>query len=174
MDSFGINGYSFAVPDAAEYPFLHPGCSAVLYVGEQDIGYLGELHPLAAKNYDLEEKVLVAEISLRPLFAAIPQLRQCRDLPKYPAVTRDISLLGSADVSAAAIEATIREQGGEFLSRVELFDLYDKDPIPQGLRSLTYALTFQNYERTLTDEEVNKSFEAIVACLKERWQINLR
>ncbi|MGI5891745.1 MAG: phenylalanine--tRNA ligase subunit beta [Bacillota bacterium] len=171
---FGIEDYRFVMPEAKEYPFLHPGCSSLLFVGGQFIGYLGEIHPAVGKNYDLDQRVLLAELSLAPLFEVIPAVRQCKELPKYPAVTRDISLLGAASISSADIESAIYEQGGPYLEKVELFDLYDKPPIPQGLRSLTYALTFQNYEKTLTDEEVNKSFDSIVAYLDNKWGIKLR
>ena len=95
-------------------------------------------------------------------------------MPRYPEVKRDIALLGDANVAAADIEAAIRRAGGAYLRSVRLFDLYDQAPIPEGQRSLAYALEFRDEERTLTDKEVDAAFAAIVQELAEHYNYQLR
>ncbi|MGI6361356.1 MAG: phenylalanine--tRNA ligase subunit beta [Bacillota bacterium] len=175
LDFFAITDYQFTPADEQEYPFLHPGCSAVLSLGERLVGYLGELHPLVAKNYDLEEeRLLVCEMDLAVLQTAASADKYCRPLPKFPAVMRDIAVLGDASIPVAEITATIYAQGGKYLEKAELFDLYDQEPIPVGQRSLAYALTFQDYEKTLTDAEVDAAFNQIVKALGDKWDLRLR
>ena len=139
------------------------------------IGVLGELHPQVAENYQLSGRVIVAELSLQPLFlAALAQGNKDHSLPRYPASNRDIAVIGSCDIPEQEIAATIREAGGEHLRSVQLFDLYDQAPIPQGQRSLAYALDFRDDNRTLTDKEVDAAFDAIVKALAEQHDYQLR
>lgn len=157
-----------------EEPYLHPGKSAAIFFQGQKIGIIGEVHPLVGEAFGLEKAAVVLEIALSAVFEAASVISKCRELPKYPAVTRDIALIGSNDIAAADIEAAIYQKGGPFLRRVELFDLYDKPPIPEGSRSLAFALSFQDYERTLTDSEINETISSIIDYLNEKWQLKLR
>lgn len=156
-------------------PFLHPGRTAALLLNGEEIGYLGEIHPKVAENYQLTGRVIVAELALPAVMAAALALgNKDHDLPKYPASTRDIAVIGSSDIAESQVAAVIRNAGGEFLRRVRLFDLYDKAPIPAGCRSLAYSLEFRADERTLTDKEVDAAFASIVAALESELGYKLR
>ena len=173
-DKFNLSQVSFKPVNNEEYPFLHPGRSAVIYSSGRKIGFLGEIHPLVAGNYGLEKKVTVLEVALDAFYDVAGTVVKCRELAKYPAVERDIALIGSSNVPAEDIIADIKEKGGEYLENVELFDLYDKPPIPEGQRSLAYSLTFQAKDRTLTDTEINQRFNDIVEHLNAKWDLKLR
>jgi phenylalanyl-tRNA synthetase beta chain len=155
--------------------YLHPGRAASIMLDGLKLGVIGELHPQVAENYQLAGRVIVAEFSLEPLFlAALSRGNQDHDLPRYPASTRDIAVIGSDAVAERQIAAAIRETGGAILRSVRLFDLYDQPPIASGQRSLAYSLEFRNDSRTLTDKEVDEAFAAIVRALKEKYAYQLR
>lgn len=168
----GVATPSFQVE---QRPYLHPGRTAALYLNQQQIGYLGELHPAVAEAYELSGRVYVAELALPTLLAAAAARGNCdHGLPRYPASVRDIAVIGDSQVPAAQIEAQIFAAGGSILSTVQLFDLYDQAPIPAGQRSLAYSLQFRAEDRTLTDEEVNEAFQSIVTALQQNCGYQLR
>ena len=168
----GVGPFQFSRCQAT---YLHPGRSAQISLDGLTVGYLGELHPEAAEAYELTGRVQVAEISLPSLLlAAGRQENRPHDLPKYPASTRDIAVIGSVDVDAAVVAQCIWENGGPALRQVRLFDLYDQAPIPAGQRSLAYGLQFRKDDGTLTDQEVDQAFADIVAALEHRCGYRLR
>jgi phenylalanyl-tRNA synthetase beta chain len=171
--AFNINPFSFERTQADLYPFLHPGRSAIILIEGITLGYLGELNPQAAANYDLPTGTVVAELRLAQLFAAARQPFSS-GLPKFPAIERDIALVGSADIPAANIDYTIRSAGSSLLEHIKLFDMYDGPPIIKGQRSLAYALSFRAAERTLTDMEVDRIIQSIIDELTKKYQIKLR
>ena len=156
-------------------PFLHPGRAAALLLDGEEIGFIGEIHPKAAENYQLSGRVIAAEITLPKVVArALAQENKNHELPKYPASTRDIAVIGRTDIAESDVAALIRKAGGEFLRGVRLFDIYDKPPIPEGCRSLAYGLEFRSDERTLKDKEVDAAFAAIVEALDKELGYKLR
>ncbi len=169
--SLGISGIRFS---RTVKPYLHPGRTAAILLNDTEIGVIGEVHPLTAAAYEAENRIICAELQAEPLFAAAKIVPQQHELPRYPAVNRDIALIGSDQVPATAIEAAIIEAGGEHLTKAELFDIYAGAPIPAGQRSLAYALTFINEQRTLTDKEIDQAFAAIVKNLNDKLNIKLR
>ncbi len=162
------------VEATSAYPFLHPGRAAKIMVGGKEAGFLGEMHPQVAKNYDLSGRACVLQLELNKLFAARKNKKEVCSLPKFPATTRDIALVAKVDIPAALIEKTITEAGGKYLTKVELFDVYQGAQVTDGFRSLAYGLTFQAPERTLTDDEVNGYFKNILSELGEKLQVQLR
>ena len=156
-------------------PFLHPGRAASLWLEGEEVGFIGEVHPGVAENYQLTGRVIVAEMALAPFIAsALAKGNKDHELPKYPASTRDIAIIGKADIPASEVAAVIRKAGGEYLRQVRLFDLYDKAPIPEGCRSLAYGLEFRSDEGTLKDKKVDAAFAAIVAALESELGYKLR
>ncbi len=155
--------------------YLHPGRAAAILLDGLSVGLIGELHPAVAENYQLAGRTIVAELSVTPLLmAALSLANRKHDLPRYPASTRDIALIGSDEIPQSAIAEAICAAGGEFLQQVKLFDLYDQAPIPAGKRSLAYALLFQSEQGTLTDKEVDQAFDAIVKTLADKYNYLLR
>src|SRR4051812_479300 len=142
-------------------PFLHPGRAAVVRVGGDEVGWLGELHPLVAREWDLSD-VAVFELALDPVLAAAPEAVQYEDLTSFPPVRQDLAVV--VDAPAADVVRVVREAGGELLRAVRVFDRYEMD---DGRVSLALHLEFAAADRTLTDEEVAGVRETIVAKLRE-------
>ena len=161
--------------ERAEAEYLHPGRSARILLNGEELGVIGELHPQAVENYQLEGRVVVAELTLPLLFnAALSAGNQDHSLPRFPASTRDIAVIGDSDIPASDIRKQILLSGGPYLKSAALFDLYDKAPIPEGQRSLAFSLQFRSDDRTLTDAEVDEAFAAIVQALDEKFGYKLR
>ena len=142
--------------------FLHPGKAALVRERDAIVGYVGALHPDVAANFELKEETFVAEIALGELLARTPAAERFRPLDRFPAVSRDLSVLCSAGVAAADLLEAVRRAAGALLRSVAIVDRYDRPPVPEGKVSLTVALLFQSSERTLAGEEVQEAVERVV------------
>ena len=118
---------AFAAPKDAP-PFLHPGRSAVVHAGVVELGWIGELHPLIARAWDLEGGAAF-ELDFDAMAAATPQVEQFADVTSFPAVRQDIAVVAPAEVEAAAIRAVVLEAGGELLAGAEVFDVYEGEQV---------------------------------------------
>ena len=153
---------------AAQEVYLHPGRQANALVNGEAIATLGELHPDVAAKYDMDTRVYVEEMRLRPLYAAADQRVLYKPLPRFPAVERDVALLCDASLPVAEIERTIRAAGGRYLESVELFDVYQGAQIADGQKSVAYSLMFRSADGTLTDAEIDPALTKIFKNLKEK------
>lgn len=133
---------------------LHPGRSADVYLQNQRIGFLGEMHPSLEKEWGLE-RVVLFELEFNPLFARMRQIIRAHSIPRFPAIQRDLAVVVTLETQADAVMSKMRKLGGELLQQVEIFDVYTGKPIPDDRKSLAFMLRYQSLERTLTDEEVN-------------------
>lgn len=185
MDFYDIKGVVQAllrglyITDAeytrTDHTTFHPGRSAQLSIKGVTIGDFGELHPSVATTFKLEDvPVLVAEFDLDALIKAIPARHLVTSLPVTPAVLEDIAILVPDSLTHAEVEATIRRAGGNLLRDVTLFDVYRGESIPQGHKSLAYALTYQTDDRTLKDKDVKKVRDKIIATLDRQLGVKLR
>jgi phenylalanyl-tRNA synthetase beta chain len=150
-------------PEGGQQPFLHPGRSGSVLVGGDSAlaGWVGELHPLVARAWDLEAAVAF-DVDLAALIGrSAVGAERYRDVITYPPVHQDIAVVVPDDVSAAAVRAAVLEGGGPLLRSAVVFDLYRGEQAGEGNKSLALRLTFQDPERTLTDEEVAKLRESI-------------
>ncbi len=144
-----------------EQPFLHPGRSARVLVEGEDAGWIGEIHPLVCRTWDLESAAGF-EVDLAPL-VAISALGEetYEDVISYPAVHQDVAVVVDDGVPAAEVRTAVLEGGGELLRSAEVFDLYRGEQLGEGRKSLALRLTFRAADRTLTDEEVAERRTAI-------------
>jgi phenylalanyl-tRNA synthetase beta chain len=153
-------------PAAAAY--LHPGRAAELVIGGRAVGSFGQLHPTVADVMGLGGRVVLAgELDVEALQAAVPGRYAYTPVPRFPPALRDIAVVVDRDVPADRLAAEIRAAGGGLLRQVRLFDLYRGGSIPEGKKSLAYALTYQAEDRTLTDKEVDKAHKKIEERLKQ-------
>jgi phenylalanyl-tRNA synthetase beta chain len=151
--------------EVGEEPFLHPGRSAHVSVGEEAAGWIGELHPLVCRAWDLEAAVGF-EVDLAALVAAATAGKETfEDVTSYPAVNQDIAVVVPSEVTAEQVRAAVVVAGGELLQAADVFDLYEGEQIGEGNKSLALRLEFRTPDRTLTDEEVAASRSAIEAEL---------
>ena len=133
-----------------------------------------QISPIQAKKLDLRDAVYVAELELGSLLAAQTHEKTFRELPKFPAVVRDMALVVDETVSHAEIVAAIDKGRNKVLERVELFDIYMGSSIPTGKKSMAYSLTFRAADRTLTDAEVNGAHEQLKRSLVQTLKCEIR
>ena len=149
------------------HPFLHPGRSARVLVGGLEAGWLGELHPLVCREWDLEAatgfEIHLAELAAGSSFG----LERYEDVTTYPAVHQDLAIVVGEEVPAATVREVVLAGGGELLRSATVFDLYRGEQVGAGRKSLALRLEFRAADRTLTDAEVAERREAIKAALAE-------
>ena len=140
-------------------------------------GHFGELHPRSAPAFGKElvgKTVLVAELDLEAIVAAIPERFRCEPVPQYAPVLRDIAVVVDEATPADRVLAEVRAGGTDLLRGARLFDVYRGESIPPGTKSLAYALTYQADDRTLTDKEIDKAHKKIEDRLKHVLKAQIR
>ncbi len=153
--------------EPASEPFLHPGRAARVSAGGAEAGWIGEVHPLVCREWDIEAAVGF-ELSLAPLFAAAKAGGETfEDVTTFPSVRQDLAVVVPRDVSAARVSEAVLSGGGELLREAEVFDLYEGEQVGEGRKSLALRLEFRAVDRTLTDEEVAAQRDSIVAALEQ-------
>lgn len=157
---------------AEEHSTLHPGQSAIIERDGDVIGYLGALHPELAKTLDINQPVYVFELSLTKIKAG--QLPQFKELSRFPEVRRDLAILLDRSVLVDQLLSVIKAAAGEYLTNVQLFDVYQGKGIDPNQKSIAVGLTWQHPERTLNDEEINTLFQNITSVLERQFNAMLR
>ena len=155
-------------------PSYHPGRCAMVSIDGVDLGYIGQVHPLVAKNYGIDCEVYCAEINFTKLFDLRLPDATYTPLPKYPTVNRDLSLICSESVTVAEAENVILAAAGKLLRGVKLFDVYRGTGVPQGMKSLAFSLSLRADDRTLTDADSEAVVNKVLAALKEKLGATLR
>ena len=172
LTNVGFDRYEVE-PETKNLTF-HPGRCAKLVYNNICIGTFGELHPDVLENYDLNQRVYVAEIDIDLVFENLNNSKVYNPLPKYPATTRDIALLVKDEVFVKQIEDIIKANGSDILESYQLFDVYKGAQIEEGHKSIAYSITYRSKDKTLTDEDVAKVHDKIVSELSEKLNANLR
>ena len=145
---------------------MHPGRTATISLDGQVVGFVGQVHPVTAKDYNIPE-TYVAEINLTAIEQVMQPAKPFVEITKFPAVTRDIALLLKAEISHKEVVAAIEAAGVKRLTDIKLFDVFSGEKLGLGMKSMAYTLTFQNPEDTLEDEEVARYMEKIQKSLEE-------
>jgi phenylalanyl-tRNA synthetase beta chain len=181
LDRLGIVHWD-VVPGG--HPAFHPGRQGTLRIrvpglglgGPRmgEVGVFGEVHPEVATAWDLPGRPVLAELNFEALAQAAVALRPYRQVPRFPAVFRDLALAISREVPAARVAETIRAAGGDLLESLVLFDLYEGGQLKAGQRSLAYSLAYRAPDRTLTDAEVEAVHNRIRQALAEQLGAELR
>ena len=144
---------------------MHPGRTATISLDGQVVGFVGQVHPVTAKDYNIPE-TYVAEINLTAIEQVMQPAKLFVEITKFPAVTRDIALLLKAEISHKEVVAAIEAAGMKRLTDIKLFDVFSGEKLGLGMKSMAYTLTFQNPEDTLEDEEVARYMEKIQKSLE--------
>ena len=153
-------------PDC-ERPYLHPGRKADIYYGDTLIGYMGEVHPEVCDNYSIGTKVYVAVLDMPAIVPLTTFDRKYEGIAKFPAVTRDLSMVVPKDILVGQIEEVIAQRGGRHLESYELFDLYEGAQIKPGFKSVAYTITFRNKEKTMEEAEISAAMKKILNGLRD-------
>ncbi|MCW2270866.1 MULTISPECIES: phenylalanine--tRNA ligase subunit beta [Pseudomonas] len=155
-----------------KHPALHPGQTARIERDGREVGYLGAIHPELAKTLGLDRPVFVFELVLGEV--AEGRLPKFSELSKFPEVRRDLALVAGRDVASSSVLEVIRDNAGEWLTDLRLFDVYQGKGIDPDRKSLAVGLTWQHPSRTLNDEEVNTATQNILTSLEQRLNTTLR
>ena len=167
LDTLRIGNESARFTAEKTNPSYHPGRCAVLTVGGAEVGVLGQIHPLVAKTYGIDEDVYCAELRFDQLFALRGETPVYKPLPRFPAATRDLSLVCPENVTVGALTETIRACGGQYLESVRFVEVYRGAPILPGFKSVTFSLTLRAEDQTLTVEHAEETVNAILSGLKD-------
>lgn len=164
LDRFGV---ACSIVPGAE-PYHHPGRAAKLMVGDTCLGSVAEVHPSVMAAFEIPKRTVIAEINLELLGELRCKMGHVRNLPKFPAVTRDIALVMDEAVTVGSVLTCIRKAGGALLESAEMFDIYRGVQLGEGKKSVAFSLAFRNSERTLSDDDVNPVMKKILtACERE-------
>ena len=155
-------------------PSYHPGRCAKVMVDGVEVGVMGQVHPLVAKNYGIDVDVYVVEVSFTKLLELQLPDATYTPLPKYPSVWRDLSLICDEEITVAQIEDVINASAGKLLRGVKLFDIYRGVGVPEGKKSMAFSLELRADDRTLTDTDSEGAVSKVLAALKDKLNATLR
>ncbi|UWP59331.1 phenylalanine--tRNA ligase subunit beta [Ruminococcus gauvreauii] len=166
LEKVGMHRKPHYDPQAGK-TFLHPGRQANVIYDGVNIGYLGEIHPDVADNYDIGTRVYAAVIDILKVLEFASYDRKYTGIAKYPAVTRDISMVLPKEVLVGQIEAVIEQRGGNILESYQLFDVYEGSQIEEGFKSVAYSITFRAADRTLEEADITAVMKKILNGLED-------
>ena len=155
-------------------PSYHPGRCASISIDGEVIGVMGQVHPLVAKNYGIDSEVYCAELNFTKMLGLRLPDPTFTALPKYPAVSRDLALICSEDITVAQVEEVISASAGKLLRKIQLFDIYRGVGVPEGKKSMAFSLQLRADDRTLTDSDSEAVVNNVLAAVKEQLDATLR
>lgn len=158
-------------PDACCY--TKPGYSARIIVDDNVIGLIGEVHPHVLRNYDLKQKACVFELDFDKLIGIVPDIKSAQPIPKFPATSRDITLIVDKDIEAMNILQLVEDLDEEIVENLHLFDVYEGSPVPAGKKSISFRITYRSAAQTLEDERVNLIHREITGRLIKKFNASL-
>ncbi len=166
LDAVGLRGRKEYVAEAGK-PFLHPGRQALVRYEGVELGYLGEVHPAVLDNYDIKTRVYVAVLDLPAVMPFTSFDHKYQGIAKFPAVSRDISMVVPKAVTAGQIEDVIWQRGGKLLEDCALFDIFEGAQIATGFKSMAYTITFRGKDRTLEEADITAAMKKILNGLEQ-------
>jgi phenylalanyl-tRNA synthetase beta chain len=161
-----------SLPDDQCY-YVKPGFSAQITKDGEQYGIMGELHPQVLKNFDLKQTAFIFEIDLNQLYRIIPDTKQAKPIPKFPFVTRDVTVIIDEELEANGLLAFIREMNYELVENLHIFDMFTGKQIPEGKKSVSFRVVYRSHQETLEDETVNRLHKEISDKLVEKFKAAL-
>ncbi|MBR3294344.1 MAG: phenylalanine--tRNA ligase subunit beta [Oscillospiraceae bacterium] len=185
MDFFTLKGWVEQLTDGGRVceprfvaeknnPSYHPGRCARVYLGETEIGVLGQIHPSVAAEYGVDAELYCAELSFDALYATKACTPVFCPLPRFPSVTRDLAVVCDAEIPVGELRACIRENGGQYLCGCSIFDVYAGHHIAEGKKSVAFSLTMRAEDQTLRDEHAEETIKRILKALEEKFGAQMR
>ena len=165
FDKLGMRDRVHYDPKAGKN-YLHPGRQANIYYDGKLMGYLGEVHPVVADTYGIGERAYVAVLDMPVVTEMASFGRKYEGIAKFPAVTRDISMVIPKEVLAGQIEEVIEQKGGSYLESFQLFDIYEGSQIKEGYKSVAYSIVFRGKDKTLEENDISAAMKRILKGLE--------
>ena len=154
--------------------YMHKGRTAEVLIDNESFGYFGEIHPEIAERYNIGTRAYIAVIDIETIVKNANLVNIYKPLPKFPSISRDISIVVKENIIVKDIETIIKNKSGKLLEEIKLFDVYKGTQIEEGYKSVAYSIKFRALDRTLIDEEVNSIMNKIIKTLKSELDANLR
>jgi phenylalanyl-tRNA synthetase beta chain len=167
LAAVGISDIKFSALPEASCDYLRPGCSAVMSVGQTSLGLIGEIHPYVLKNYDLKQKSYVFELNLDELQPFISTEKLARQIPRYPSVSRDLTVIVDKNIEAAALLSRIKASEESLIEDILIVAVYEGENIPSGRKSVSFRIVYRSSAETLEDETVTAIHQKISDNLVE-------
>ena len=172
LEEAGVSKYD--IEKETKNGSYHPGRCANLKVGIDIIATIGEVHPEVLMNYGIEKRVYLAEVNITKIVRYAKSNKKYVEVPKFPAVERDIAMIVNEDVEVGQIEKIISKKAKKILESIKLFDIYRDEKIGIGKKSVAYSLIFRDKKKTLSDSEITSVMDGIVAELEKTLGATLR
>ena len=153
--------------------YTKAGYTAQIVIADETLGLMGELHPTVLSNYDLKQTAFIFELNFDQLLKHIPELKPAKPIPKFPATSRDITLIVAHDVEALKILKSIETLKEDLVEDANLFDVFEGDPVPEGQKSISFRITYRSYRETLEDDKVNRIHKKIADRLLKEFNATL-
>jgi phenylalanyl-tRNA synthetase beta chain len=153
--------------------YMRPGHSAEILVQRISLGRIGEIHPDVLSRFDLKQTAYLFELNVDALLALVPKTKQSKPIPKFPAVSRDITLIVDKKIASGNLLKFVDALEEELIENIHLFDIFDGKPIPAGMKSISFRITYRSSARTLEDDEVNRLHKNISARLLKEFDASL-
>lgn len=173
LEVSGVRRYEVSKEDTVATSY-HPGRCAKVCVGNDVVAVFGQIHPIVTENYDINKNVYVAEILVDKLVKYGKKETKYTEVPKFPAVERDIAVVVDEEVEAGSIEKVISKKCKKILENIKLFDVYRSEKLGENKKSMAYRLTFRSSEKTLAEEEITKTMQTIMDDLSKELKAELR
>ncbi|MBI4827027.1 MAG: phenylalanine--tRNA ligase subunit beta [Nitrospirae bacterium] len=175
LTDLNLKNISFEQDTTAPEPYLHPGKSCSIMIGNERVGSIGVLHPGVAKDFNIKGDITIAELyDLSMILNAVPLGIIYNQLPKFPYIERDAALVVNDNITVSDVRKVISNVESDIIDSVALFDIYKGKPIPNDKKSLAFAIRYRSSSKTLTDDEVDRLHASIVELLKSELQAELR
>ena len=168
----GINGAEYI--KEKENPSFHPGRTAKIILDGEELGIIGEIHVDVAENYEIKDRVYIASLDFDKIIESTNLDIKFKSLPKYPAITRDIALMLKRNIPVGDLEKVMKKHGENLIEKIELFDIYTGDQIPEDMKSVAFSIVYRGKDRTLRDSEISEIQDAIIEDLKNVYNAELR
>ena len=170
LKKLGIDNVVFKGSQVEDCTYTRLGYSARILINDQEVGMIGEVHPLVRENFDLKETAYIFELIFDSLSDLIPDTKSYQPIPRYPSVSRDVTLIVDLGIESGRIINRVEQMNEELVEKVQLFDVFDGKPIPSGKKSISFRIVYRSSERTLEDEEINRLHQDITGNLLEEFK----
>ena len=172
LEAININKYD--IEKETQNESYHPGRCANIKIGIDVVATLGEVHPEVLQNYSIEKRAYIAELNITKLAKYSRENKKYVEIPKYPAVERDIAVIVDENVEVGQIEKIIAKKARKLLESMNLFDIYRNEKLGDNKKSVAYSLIFRDKNKTLDDSTINKAMEEIIKELEKTLKAELR
>jgi len=165
LNALHIDGIRFTRLQSARFPYFKTGMAADIFSGESLIGGIGEISSSVRKAFDISQPVFLFELDAATLFDLTPSTRQARPLPRYPAISRDMTIIVDREIEGIALKAHLARLNEPLAESIDLVDVFEGRPIPAGKKSLSFRITYRSGTETLVDDTINDIHQRMTHCL---------